>query len=107
MRRILVLFCAVAFVSLFVAHAIAATESGEMKSVTGKVTAVDPQGKGIVVMVNIGGKAPLDVGAIVNADTVVKVAGKKAELSDIKDGDTVRLRYLQSDDLYAKEIVKR
>ncbi len=107
MKRFLVVFLAVAFVSLFVANAIAASESGEMRSVTGKVIAVDPEGNGIVVSAKIGAKGSMDVGTVVDTSTVVKVAGKKAELGDIKTGDTVRLRYLKSDDLYAKEIVKK
>ena len=49
----------------------------------------------------------MDVGAVVDNDTVVKVKGKTATLRDIRVGDTVTVRYLKSDNLYAKEITKR
>jgi hypothetical protein len=38
---------------------------------------------------------------------VVKVKGKTATLQDIKVGDTITIRYLKSDNLYAKEITKK
>ena len=39
--------------------------------------------------------------------TVIKVGGKAATLQDIKVGDIVTIRYLKSDNLYAKEITKK
>ncbi len=83
----------------------AAAEKGTMKTAIGKVMSVDPQGKAITISVKAG-KQMEDVGAIVNEQTVVKIKGKKAPLSDIKPEDTVKIRYLRSDNLYAKEIVK-
>jgi hypothetical protein len=65
-----------------------------------------PQGKAITISAKAG-KEAMDVGVIVNDETVIKVKGKKAALSDIKVGDAVKIRYLRSNDLYAKEIVKK
>jgi len=84
----------------------AAEEKGKMMTATGKVMSVDPQGTAITISAKTG-KQMEDVGAIVNEQTVVKVKGKKASLSDIKPGDTVQIRYLKSDNLYAKEITKK
>lgn len=80
---------------------------GKMETATGKVTSVDPGGKAITISERIGGKETLDVGTIVSKDTTVKIKGKEATLGDIKVGDTVTIRYLKSDDLYAKEITER
>ncbi len=81
-------------------------ELAKVETAVGKVTAVDPEGKAITISENIGGKEPLIVGTIVNDDTRVQVKGKKADLKDIKVGDTVRIHYVRSNDLYAKEIAK-
>jgi hypothetical protein len=86
---------------------IAQKESAKMETATGKVTAIDPQGKAIVIAENIGGKETMDVGTIVDKDTIVKVKGKEAKLQDLKVGDTVTVRYLKSNDLYAKEVSER
>ncbi len=88
-----------------VTAASAAVEKGAMRTATGKVMFVDPQGKAITIYEK-SGKKTVDVGTIVNEHTVVTVSGKKASLSDIKPGDTVTIKYLKSDNLYAKEIVK-
>jgi hypothetical protein len=104
MRSVVSVIFAVFMVLFFVVSAVCAAQQGTMRTVTGKVVAVDDAGKGIVVSTPIGNNQVMDVGAIVNAETVIKVAGKKASLSDIKVGDTAKLRYLKSDDLYAKEI---
>ncbi len=48
----------------------------------------------------------MDVGTVVDKDTIVKVKGKEASLKDVKVGDTVTVRFLRSNDLYAKEIMK-
>jgi hypothetical protein len=81
-----------------------------MMSQTGKVTAVDPQGKAIVITVGKGDQA-LDVGTIVQPDTKLMVDGKSVAVTnlpqDVKVGDKVTLRYEKTNDLYAKEIVKR
>ena len=82
-------------------------ELGKMQIATGKVTSVDPEGKAITISENIAGKGALDVGTIVDKDTLVKIKGKEATLGDIKVGDTVTINYLKSNDLYAKEIVKK
>ncbi len=82
-------------------------ELGKMETATGKVTSVDPGGMAITISENIGGKGALDVGTIVDKDTLVKIKGKDATLGDIKVGDTVTVKYLKSNDLYAKEIVEK
>jgi hypothetical protein len=63
--------------------------------------------KGIVIAQNVGGKEPLDVGTIVDKDTVVKIKGETASIKDLKVGDMVTIRYIRSNDLYAKEIMKK
>jgi hypothetical protein len=88
------------------ASAATTAETGKMEAVNGKVTAIDPQGKAITLSAKVG-KEATDVGTIVDKDTVIKIKGKIAILKDIEVGDTVTIRYLRSDDLYAKEIVKK
>jgi hypothetical protein len=80
--------------------------TGKLETVTGKVASVDPQGKAITVMAKNGAKGMIDVGTIVNQNTVVKVKGKTASLKNIKPGDRVTVHYLKGNDLYAKEIMK-
>jgi hypothetical protein len=87
-------------------HADAAgTQSG-----TGKVIAIDPQGQAIVIDVGTG-KSAMTVGAVIKADTTLVIKGKNVPLSDLqKDilvGDKVTLKYTKTDDLYAKEIIKK
>jgi hypothetical protein len=65
-----------------------------------------PSRKAITISEKIGGKKTMDVGTVVDKDTVVKVKRKEATLKDIKAGDTVTIRYMRSNDLYAKEIIK-
>ncbi len=81
-----------------------------MKTVTGKVSHVDPQGKAIVVTVG-SGKDMMDVGAIVEPDTKLMAGGKNTAISGlnetVKDGDTVTLEYMVTDNIYAKEIKKK
>ncbi len=84
-----------------------AGEKEKMETATGKVTSVDPQGTAITISVKAGGGGTMDVGTIVNSDTKVRVKGKQAALSDIKEGDNVTIRYVRTDDLYAKEISKK
>jgi len=76
----------------------------------GKVIAIDPGGKAIVISVGMGEKA-LTVGAVIKEDTKLMVKGKMVPLSDlekaVKVGDTVTLKYVRTDDLYATEIVKK
>jgi uncharacterized protein involved in tellurium resistance len=83
----------------------AGTQSG-----TGKVIAIDPQGQGIVIDVGTG-KSAMTVGAVVNADTTLIIKGKNVPLSDLRKdirmGDRVTLKYTKTDDLYAKEIIKK
>ncbi len=94
----------VLFTGLIYADA-AGTQSG-----TGKVIAVDPQGQGIVIEVGTG-KSAMTVGAVITADTTLVIRGKHVPLSDLqKDiqvGDRVTLKYTKTDDLYAKEIIKK
>ena len=96
-------FLALAF---FFMNAVAAEQTGKMETAFGKVTAIDPQGKGITISEKAG-KESMDVGCIVDKDTVIKIKGKKESLDDLKVGDTVTIHYLRSNDLYAKEIVKK
>ena len=81
-----------------------------MKTVTGKVSHVDPRGKAIVVTVG-SGKDMMDVGAIVGPDTILLVEGKNVPISGlaemVKDGDMVTLHYIVTDNVYAKEIIKK
>ncbi|MGA3174963.1 MAG: hypothetical protein ABSE25_11130 [Syntrophorhabdales bacterium] len=85
-------------------------QSQKTMSQTGKVTAIDPEGKAIVIEAGKG-KAALTVGAAIGSDTKLTVKGKNVPLSDLqKDvqvGDTVTLKYYKTDDLYAKQIVKK
>ena len=104
---LLIIFLATACLLLtgFVHAGAAGTETR-----TGKVIAVDPQGKAIVITVG-SGKAALTVGTVIKADTKLMVKGKSMPLSDLekalKVGDTVTVKYVRTDDLYATEIVKK
>ena len=93
-------------VPFFLANLVTAAETGKMATATGKVTSIDPQGAAITISVNIG-KEGMVVGTTVDKDTMVKVGGKPATLKDIQVGDTVTIRYLKSDNLYAKVITKK
>ena len=98
--------CVLLVVVVFLAGVVTAQEMGKMQTATGEVTSIDPQGTAITVSWKVG-KQALDVGAIADKDTMVKVKGKAATLQDIKVWDTVTIRYLKSDNLYAKEITKK
>ncbi|HUJ90793.1 MAG TPA: hypothetical protein VLX12_11385 [Syntrophorhabdales bacterium] len=106
MKRSVAMACVLLLVAFFMASVVTAQEMGKMQTATGEVTSVDPQGTAITISWNVG-KETLDVGTIVDKDTMVKVNGKAATLQDIKVGDTVTIRYLKSDNLYAKEITKK
>jgi len=106
MKRSVAITCVFLVVVFFLACVATAQEMGKMETATGVVTSVDPQGTAITITWKVGNEA-LDVGTIVDKDTVVKVKGKTATLQDIRVGDTVTLRYLKSDNLYAKEIMKK
>ncbi len=53
----------------------------------------------------------MTVGTVVTQETKFMVKGKDMPLSDlpkdVKVGDTVTLKYEKSNDLYAKEIIKK
>jgi hypothetical protein len=106
------LFCALLIVVLLLGSATVAqvVAQAKMESFSGKVTAVDPDGKAIV-MESGRGKAALTVGAIVTPDTVLMVKGKKMAIADlakeVKAGDMVVLKIERTTDLYAKEISKK
>ena len=89
---------------------LALAQGEKMESFSGKVTAVDPDGKAIVIESGKG-KAALTVGAIVTPDTALMVKGKKVAIADlakeVKAGDTVGLKIARTTDLYAKEISKK
>ena len=106
MKRSVVMACVLLLVTFIAVGPVRGAEEGEMQTATGQVTSIDPQGKAITISEKVGDEA-LDVGTIVDKDTVVQVDGKPATLLDIKVGDTVTIRYLKSDNLYAKEIVKK
>jgi len=106
MKRSVVMTWVLLLVAFFLASMVTAQEMGKMQTATGEVTSVDPQGTAITISWKVG-KEALDVGTIVDKDTVVKVKGKTATLQDIKVGDIVTIRYLKSDNLYAKEITKK
>ncbi len=107
-----VIFCGLlGFCLLFVLTAVnQAAAQSKMESFSGKVTAVDPGGKAIVVESGTG-KAAITVGAIVGADTVLMVKGKKMPIADlgkeVKAGDMVGLKIERTTDIYAKEISKK
>ncbi len=75
-------------------------------SATGKVTAIDPDGLGIVIAAKAGEKE-LTVGAIIGKETIFKSGGKKIAPDQIKVGDTATVVYEKSTDLFAKEIIKK
>lgn len=77
-------------------------KTGE-RLVWGKVTAVDAEA-GALVMEAVIGKGTLTVGVAVEKETEITAAPGNS-LKDIKAGDTVRLRYLRTEDrLIAKAI---
>ncbi|HNT43971.1 MAG TPA: hypothetical protein PKN85_05885 [Syntrophorhabdaceae bacterium] len=97
----------VIFVLLLFASTAVSMNHGMTKSMTGKVIGVDENGKGIAISSKAGGQE-IVAGAIVTDATVVHVKGKKANIMDIKAGDTVTLTYsYENNDLYAKKVVKR
>ena len=106
MKRSVVMACVMLLVAFFLASVVTGQEMGKMQTATGKIISVDPQGTAITISWKVG-KEELVVGAIVDKDTMVKVKGKTATLQDIKVGDSVTIRYLKSDNLYAKEITKK
>jgi Cu/Ag efflux protein CusF len=104
-KSALVVFGLLALV-FFLTNVAIAEQAGKMRTATGKVTSIDPGGKAITISEKVG-KEVMDVGTVVDKDTVIKVKGKKAGLDDIKVGDTITIRYLESNNLYAKEILKK
>lgn len=109
MKKLIIIAIALLIGSLMLMNITAASAAegkGKMETATGKVMSIDPQGKAITISTKAAEEA-MDVGVIVNDETVIKVKGKKAALSDIKAGDTVKIKYLRSNDLYAKEIEKK
>ena len=104
---LLVLFLAMACLLLgSFGHAAAA----DTRTETGKVVAIDPEGKAIVIDVGTG-KEALDVGTVINDETKLMVKGKNMPLSDlqkeVKVGDMVTLKYVWTTDLFATEIIKK
>jgi hypothetical protein len=93
-----------------VSAGLALAQGEKTESFNGKVTAVDPAGKAIVIESGKG-KTALTVGAIVTPNTVLMVKGKKMAIADltkeVKAGDTVSLKISRTTDLYAKEISKK
>lgn len=83
---------------------------GVMKTETGKVTAVDPAGRAVVIDVPKG-KQTLVVGVIVEPDTKFVVKGKEVPLNELTKrlqvGDTATIQYAYTDNLYAKRIAKK
>lgn len=102
MRTLVTLATFFLVLSLFLSQAFSETT----KTFVGRVKAIDPQGKAIVVTQGEG-KSEMVVGAIITPETEVIVKGKPASLADIKVGDEVTLIYIRTHDLYAKKIVKK
>lgn len=92
---------------LFVLSIAASATGMGMRTVTGKVTGVDENGRGIAVTAMVGG-VEMVAGAIVTGETQITVKGKKASMKDIRTGDRVTMTYAyEKNDLYAKKIRKR
>lgn len=92
---------------LLLSAAVAMSVQPGTRSASGKVIGVGEDGKGISISSMAGGQE-LVVGAIVTEATQVHVKGKKADIQDIKQGDTVTLTYsYEKDNLYAKKVVKK
>jgi len=102
MRKSVLIFCAL-FLLILINSVYA---SNTLRTFSGKVVAVDPSGKAIVVSEMVG-KSEMVVGVIVTQDTEVKIGNKKAEIKDLKVGDRVTVTYERTNDLYAKKIVKK
>ena len=109
MKKLAVLMVASLLIGLVSAGPTLA-QGEKTRSFAGKVTAVDPDGKAIVVQSG-GGKKGLTVGAIITPETVLMVKGKKMDIGDlkkqVKEGDMVSLKISRTTDLYAKEISKK
>jgi hypothetical protein len=90
MKGSVVMIVVLVMASFFLVSVAAAAEKSKMETATGKVTAVDPQGKAITISAKAG-KEAMDVGTIVDKDTMVKVKGKAAILQDLKVGDGLAL----------------
>jgi ribosomal protein S1 len=76
-----------------------ASPTGEVKKapekltmVTGKVKSVGPNG----LVVQVAGKTPKELTFDVTG-TTIKAGGKNASSTDLKDGDEVRVGYLEAD----------
>ncbi len=82
---------------------------GRILTETGTVVALDDAG-GIVIKTGRS-SGHMTVGAAIQSDTVVVVKGRRVPVSrmgsEIAVGDTVTLRYLKGDDLYARQITKQ
>jgi hypothetical protein len=109
MKKLAVLMVASLLIGL-VSAGLALAQGEKTESFAGKVTAIDPDGKAIVIESGSGKKA-LAVGAIVTPNTALMVKGKKKEIGDlnkeVKAGDMVSLKISRTTDLYAKEISKK
>ncbi len=77
MKKSIFLVLVAAVLSVLLVTVVMAAESGKMETATGKVTSIDPQGKGITISAKMGGKEAMDVGTVVDKDTVVKIKEKK------------------------------
>ena len=97
----------VMIIGLLVVFAGLSAWAAEMRTVTGKVIGVGPDGKGIAVEVMMGGKE-LVAGAVVTNETVVTIGGRKGSVMDIMPNDRVTLTYsVEEDNLYAKKVMKK
>ena len=109
MKRLALLAVASLCIAFISAGPILAQQD-KAESFSGKVTAVDPGGKAIVIESGTG-KAALTVGAIVTPETVLMIKGKKVAIADltkqVKAGDMVSLKVARTSDLYAKQITKK
>jgi hypothetical protein len=95
----------VLFIGLIYGEA-AGTQSG-----TGRVIAIDPHERAIVINTAGTGNSAMTIGAVIEGDTALVIRGKNVPVSDllkeVRVGDRVTLKYTKTDDLYAKEIIKK
>lgn len=106
MKTLTTILSVLVLVALVAPYGFASTPP--LKTVSGRVEAVSHQ----AIVIDVGsGKTMLDVGAVVQPDTKVMVNGKSTPIGDltkeVKVGDNVRLSYVMTNDLYAKEITKK
>lgn len=80
---------------------------GEFRTVSGKVTAVTPDSRTVLVEAQVGGKS-MTVGVVATDKTKITAKDKAAAFSDIRTGERVTVRYTrEGDQLLAERIAIR